>query len=100
MLDLTTLVKTGRFENLGLVRIFNKKRGLHVVVMYLVAGPLRLPWAFRVWRGRGEKSPAELAVRLLRSLPKGITKRFRVLVLGDGGFSSIGFLGSGSQAGF
>ncbi|MDQ3399311.1 MAG: hypothetical protein M3511_16405 [Deinococcota bacterium] len=39
MLDLTTLEKTGRFQNLDLVRVLNKKRGVHVVVMYLVAGP-------------------------------------------------------------
>jgi len=42
-IDLTTLEKVGRFEKLGLVCVFNKKRGLHVVVMYLVAGPLRFP---------------------------------------------------------
>ena len=35
MIDLTTLEKTGRFEQLGLVSVLNKKRGLHVVVMYL-----------------------------------------------------------------
>lgn len=50
-IDLTTLEKVGRFEKLGLVRVLNKKRGLHIVVLYLVAGPLRFPWSFRVWRG-------------------------------------------------
>ena len=29
-IDLTTLEKVGRFEKLGLVCVFNKKRGLHV----------------------------------------------------------------------
>ena len=81
LIDLTTLEKSGRFRNLGLVRVLNKKRGLHVVMMYLVAGPLRLPWALRVWRGRGSASASELALKLLRSLPAGILSRFRVLVL-------------------
>jgi len=35
MIDLTTLEKTGRFAELGLIRVLHKKRGLHVVVMYL-----------------------------------------------------------------
>lgn len=54
MIDLTTLEKAGRFQKLGLVRILNKKRGIHVVVMYLLVGPLRVPWSFRIWRGKGD----------------------------------------------
>lgn len=91
MLDLTTLEKAGKFERLGLVSVLHKKRGLHLVVAYLVAGPLRLPWGFRVWRGKGEASPVELALSLLLSLPKGLL-RFEPLVLADGGFGSNEFL--------
>ncbi len=40
MIDLTPLEKTGRFQNLDLARVLNKKRGVQVVMMYLVAGPL------------------------------------------------------------
>ena len=61
-------------------------------MMYLVAGPLRLPWALRVWRGRGSRSACELAVALLRTLPSRLTRRFRVLVLADSGFGSVEFL--------
>lgn len=92
MIDLTSLEKCGSFEKLGLMRVLNKQRGLHVVVMYLVVGPLRLPWAFRVWRGRGEASMSELALALLRSLPQSLKKRFSVLVLADGGFGNKTFL--------
>ncbi len=92
MIDLTTLEKTGRFEKLDLVRILNKKRGVHVVVMYLVAGPLRVPWSFRLWRGKGEASASVLALKLLRQLPKPLMQRFRVLVLADGGFGNLPFL--------
>lgn len=91
-IDLTTLEKTGRFEQLGLVRMLNKRRGLHVVVMYLVAGPLRFPWAFRVWRGKDEASASKLALALLRSLPQSLRERFKVLVLADGGFGNKTFL--------
>lgn len=59
---------------------------------YLVAGPLRLPWAFRVWRGKGEASASELAVALLRSLPESLKLRFNILVLADGGFGDKPFL--------
>ena len=80
MLDLTSLEKAGRFMDLGLVRTLIKKRGLHLVLMYLVVGPLRIPWALRVWRGKGSKSASELAVTLLRTLPRRLTRRFSVLV--------------------
>lgn len=92
MIDLTTLEKTGRFEQLNLVRILNKKRGVHVVVMYLLVGPLRMPWSFRIWRGKGEESASALALKLLRQLPKPLTQRFRTLILADGGFGTITFL--------
>jgi hypothetical protein len=92
MIDLTTLEKAGRFQQLDLVRILNKKRGIHVVVLYLVAGPLRVPWSFKVWRGKGEASASQLALKLLRQLPKGLMQRYEVLVLADGGFGNIHFL--------
>jgi hypothetical protein len=91
LIDLTTLEKAGRFEQLGLVSVLNKKRGLHLVVMYLVAGPLRLPWGFRVWRGKGEASGAELALSLLRTLPQ-VLLGLNPLVLADGGFGTTAFL--------
>ena len=47
IVDLTTLEKTGKFQQLpGLVRWYNRKRGLHLVVLYLVVGRWRLPSLF------------------------------------------------------
>ena len=60
--------------------------------MYLVVGAWRVPWAFRPWRGKDTVSPAQLGLKLLRTLPKKLTKRFRVLVLADTGFSSVEFV--------
>jgi hypothetical protein len=45
ILDLTTLEKTGKFKGLGhFIRVYNGKRGLHLVVLYIVLGRWRLPW--------------------------------------------------------
>lgn len=44
ILDLTTLEKTGKFKGLGeLIRVYNGKRGLHLVVLYIALGHWRLP---------------------------------------------------------
>ena len=93
IIDLTTLEKRGKFQAFAtLIHILNGKRGLHLVVLYLVVGEWRIPWAFRSWRGKGTTTPAQLGLRLLRTLPKKLTHRFRVQVLADTGFSSVEFL--------
>jgi len=93
IIDLTTLEKTGKFKALeGLVRVYHSKKGLHLVVLYLVVGQWRVPWSFRVYRGKNTPSPAQLGLRLLRGLPKILTERFQVLVLADTAFGSIEFL--------
>lgn len=94
ILDLTTLEKCGKFKSFdNLIRFYNRKRGLHVVVMYLVIGQWRIPWSFRVWRGKGTTSPAQLGLKLLKNLPKSLTKRFQVMVLADTAFGSADFIG-------
>ena len=107
IIDLTTLEKRGKFKAFAeLIHILNGKRGLHIVVMYLVVGGWRVPWAFRPWRGKDKEgvwgklppahfrtvTPAQLGLKLLRTLPKKLTRRFRVLVLADTGFSSVEFV--------
>jgi Transposase DDE domain len=93
IIDLTTLEKRGKFKAFeNLIHILNGKRGLNLVVIYLVVGQLRMPWAFRPWRGKDTTTPAQLGLKLLRTLPKKLTRRFRVQVLADTGFSSIEFL--------
>ncbi|GIW36923.1 MAG: hypothetical protein KatS3mg073_1068 [Meiothermus sp.] len=64
ILDLVTLGKWGRFRALPL-SFFHGKWGLHLVVLYLVYGDLRIPWAYRLWRGKGEKGLSLLALSLL-----------------------------------
>ena len=54
IIDLTTLEKRGKFKEFeNLISVYNGKRGLHLVVLYLVVGRWRIPWSFPVWRGKG-----------------------------------------------
>ncbi len=74
IIDVTTLEKFGKFkEFLDLISVYNGKRGLHLVVVYLVECQWRVPWSFRVWRGKGTSSPAQLALKLVKCLPKKLT---------------------------
>jgi hypothetical protein len=93
IIDLTTLEKAGKFKGLeNLIRVYNGKRGLHLVVVYLVVGRWRVPWSFRIWRGKGTPSPAQLALKMVNSLPKKLTRNFQVMVLVDTAFGSVQFL--------
>jgi hypothetical protein len=93
IIDLTTLEKRGKFKPFDhLISIYNGKRGLHLVVLYLVFGRWRVPWSFRVWRGKGTTSPAQLGLKLVKGLPKALTKHFKVMILVDTAFESIEFL--------
>ena len=93
IVDLTPLQKSGQFERLGsLVRVLNNKRGLQLVVLYLELDGWRVPWSMRVWRGKGSASPATLALKLLRTLPKALTAHYEIMILADSAFCGEEFL--------
>ena len=93
ILALNILEKVGKFSELGkLIRVYKGKRGLHLVVLYILVGKRRLPWGFRVDRGKGELSPIELGQRLLKTLPKTLTANYEMRVLADSAFGSIEML--------
>lgn len=93
IIDLTTLEKCGKFKEFEhLISVYNGKRGLHLVVLYLVVGRWRVPWSFRVWRGKDTPSPAHLGLNLVKGLPKALTKHFQVMILADTAFGSVQFL--------
>lgn len=94
ILDLTTLEKRGKFKAYeDLISVFHGKRGVHVVVvLYLVVGPWRVPWSFRLYRGKGQPSVAQLGLNLVRQLPKWLKRAFTVRVLADTDFGSVEFL--------
>lgn len=93
IVDLTTLEKRGKFKAFEpLVSVLNGKRGVHLVVLYFVVGPWRIPWSFRVYRGKGTASPAPLGLQLVRQLPRWLRRAFKVVVLADTAFGSVDFL--------
>lgn len=103
LIDLTTLEKSGKFRHLSTptadskqpdpwVRVLNGKRGLHLVVLYLVVGEWRVPWSFRVWRGKGYASPTQLACKLLATVPQSLVAGRVVIVQADTEFGTIEFL--------
>ena len=108
LIDLSTLKKTGKFWHLSTptedidapepwVRMLNGKRGLHLVVLYIVLGNRRIPWSFRVWRGKGQPSPNDLACKLLASVPKALRQDRTVIVQADTEFGTTVFLNAVRQ---
>ena len=65
IVDLTTLEKVGKFKAFeNLIRVYNGKRGLHLIVVYLVVGRWRVPWNFRVWRGKERcRLPSKIGIK-------------------------------------
>jgi hypothetical protein len=93
IIDLTTLEKAGKFKEFEhLISVYNGKRGLHLVVLYLVVGKWRIPWNFRVWRGKGTTSPAQLGLKLVQRLPESLKSNFQIMILADTAFGSVEFL--------
>ncbi|MFB9995277.1 transposase [Deinococcus oregonensis] len=91
LVDLTSLEKSGKFADLDdWMHTFNS---VHLVVLYLCCGSLRLPWAVQIWRGKGFPSPTQLALKLLRTVPLTLRSgKRRPQLHADGGFESIEFI--------
>ncbi|ARV60620.1 hypothetical protein BZZ01_20185 [Nostocales cyanobacterium HT-58-2] len=93
IIDLTTLEKRGKFKDFSdFIKVYNGKRGLHLVVVYLVIGRCRIPWNFRVWRGKRTPSPAQLGLKIVKRLPQSLTQHFQTIILADTAFGSVEFL--------
>jgi hypothetical protein len=108
LIDLTSLEKCGKFLQLSTpsddpkhpdpwVRMLNGKRGLHIVVLYLEIDQWRVPWSFRVWRGKGHPSPAQLACKVLATVPALLSQGRTVIVLADTEFGTVDFLAAVKQ---
>ena len=88
--DIGTEQEVGNFPHLkDRVRVYHHKKGLHIVVMYLVIGNWSIQRSFRIYRGKGTTSPSGLAQKLLNNLPSILTKSFQIYVLGDTAFGTI-----------
>jgi hypothetical protein len=101
VIDLSTLEKRGIFKGYKhLIHTLNRKRGVQWIVLYLVVGQWRVPWRFRIWRGRGHASPAKLAAKLLRTLPDSLKRGYKIRVLLDAGITSKWLLREIHRLGF
>ncbi len=60
-------------------------------VLYLVIGQWRVPWSFRVWRGKGYPTPVQLACKLLATVPAQLSQGRVVMVQADTEFGAIEF---------
>lgn len=63
-----------------------------MVVLYLVIGEWRVPWSFRVWRGKGYTTPVQLACKLLATVPLQLSQGRVVIVQADTEFGTVEFL--------
>ncbi|MFW8628604.1 hypothetical protein ACNA7A_17600, partial [Deinococcus sp. ME38] len=62
--------KAGKFSGLSdWMHVLNAVHGVHLVVLHICCGDLKLPWAFQIWCGKATSSPAALALKLLRTIP-------------------------------
>ena len=102
IVDLTSIAKQGRFPGLGdWMHTLHSVHGVHLVLLYLCCGELRLPWSFLIWRGKGQPSPTQLALKLLRALPADIRHSSKTIhLLADAGFSSKDFIQGVIRLGF
>lgn len=93
IVDLTSIEKRGEFPELEAYRhTLNDVHGVHLVMVYLVIGKHRIPWNMRLWRGAGTKSPADLALKMIKKLPKILKQQHRIIVLADGAYDGKDFL--------
>jgi hypothetical protein len=70
-------------------RMLDGKRRFHLVVLHLVIDQWRVPWSFRVWRGKGCPTPVQLACQLLATLPTQLSQGRVVLVQADTEFGTV-----------
>ncbi|WP_146237355.1 hypothetical protein [Deinococcus yavapaiensis] len=90
-----SLGKEGPFEALKTwMYRFNGTAGVHLVILSLCCGELRVPWSFLVWRGNGYLFLARLAPLEMRSRLPAVLHCARAFrhVLADAGVSSKVFI--------
>ena len=93
IVDLTSIEKVGKFPKLEkYMHTLHGVHGVHLVMVYLVIGKHRIPWNMRLWQGKGTKSPAKLALRMIKQLPEILKKQHRIIVLADAAYDGEPFL--------
>lgn len=96
-LDLTCVEKTGK--QIPFARLFNRCYGIQLVVLHACVGGLSFPLGYRIYLGKGQSTPVDLALELLEQFPASQWTS-HVVVLADAGFGSSEFICGCGQLGF
>ena len=96
-LDLTCTEKTGK--RIPFARVFNRAYGIQLVVLHVCFGGLSFPLAYRIYRGKGKRTPVDLALELLAQFPASAWTA-KTVVLADAGFGSCDFIQGCQDLGF
>lgn len=96
-LDLTCIEKTGK--QIPFVRLFNRRYGIQLVVLHASVGGLSFPLGYRIYLGKGKRTPVDLALDLLAAFPASRWSS-RTVIMTDAGFGSSEFIRGCTELGF
>lgn len=96
-IDLTCIQKTGK--KIPFARLFNRAFGIQLVVLHACVNGLSFPLGYRIYQGKGQATPVDLALELLLAFPPSLWSS-RIVVLADAGFGSAEFISGCQHLGF
>lgn len=92
--DVSCIEKTGK--QLPYVRVFNKRQGIHIVVLHACVHGLSIPLDYRIYQGKGNDNVVDLALAMLADAARWCYHP-RTVVMADAAFGTRRFI-TGSQA--
>jgi hypothetical protein len=96
--DLTSIEKTGK--SLPFLRVFNKVKGIHLVVLHVSYGNINFAAGYRVYDPKMTSTPIALALELLQGWSPRFWGGWDVRLLADAGYLSDVFLEKTRAMGF
>jgi hypothetical protein len=97
-IDLTSIEKTGK--KLPFMPVFNKVKGIHLVVLPVSIARLSFPLAYRIYEPKQTYTPIELALQLLQEFPAKRFAGWSTWLLVDSGFYSVDFIDQAAHLGY
>jgi Transposase DDE domain len=96
--DLTSIEKAGSL--LPFIRLFNRVKGIHIVVLHVSYGDLSFAVGYRIFEAKNKLTPIELALDLLKSWSPRCWGGWDVRLIADSGFISQAFVEQTHKLGF
>ena len=96
--DLTSIEKAGSL--LPFIRLFNKVKGIHIVVLHVSFGRISFAVGYRIFDAKKKLTPIELALDLLKDWLPRCWGGWDVRLTADSGFMSQAFLEQTRKIGF